>query len=156
MTTSGQPYTLKFMQHYAIFAATIAIIIYILIYVVGLRLDGSILRGAMIGGSIGAMIVPFQWFAQRFRDNEGRRTTGGEAWKFAFVWSALAMLVHALIAVALFVIGWRFPGVLPQEQGQMVGVLIAVGLFLQVPIFRLFIWSAFSGIEARARRARGG
>jgi hypothetical protein len=38
----------------------------------------------------------------------------------------------------------------------MIGVLIAVGLFMQVPIFRLFIWSAFSGIEARARRARGG
>lgn len=156
MPTPDQSYTLKFMQHYALFAATIAVIVYILIYIVGLRVDGPVLRGAMIGGGIGAMIVPFQWFAQRFRDAEGRRASGREAWKFALVWSALAMLVHALIAVALFVIGWRLPGVLPQEQAQMVGVVIAVGLFVQVPIFRLFIWSAFSGIEARERRARGG
>lgn len=155
MSHPNQPYTLKFMQHYALFAATVAIIIYILTHVVGLQVDNVILRGAMIGGAIGAMIVPFQWFAQSYRDHEGRRATGGEAWKFSLIWSLLAMLVHILIAVALFAIGWRLPGFLPREQGQIVGVLIALALFLQVPIFRLFIWSAFSGIEARERRARG-
>lgn len=156
MTRSDHPYTLKFAQHYAFFAATVAIIIYILVVMAGLRFDGVILRGALIGGCIGFMMVPFQWFAQSFRDNENRRATGGEAWKFCFIWALIAMGVHALVAVALFAIGWRIPGILPQEQGQMVGVLIAVALFLQVPIFRLFIWSAFSGIEARERRARGG
>ena len=156
MPRSDTPYTLNFLKHYGIFAATAAIILYLLITVAGLRFDGAILRGAMIGGTIGCMIVPFQWFAQSFLDGEGRRTTGGEAWKFSLVWAALAMLVHALIAGALFVIGWRVPGILPQEQGQAAGVIIAVVLFLQVPIFRLFIWSAFKGIETRARRARGG
>lgn len=156
MASAKQPYTMNFIKHYAIFAASVAIIVYLLVQVVGLRFDSAILRGAMIGGAIGAMIVPFQWFAQSYRDDVGRRTTGGEAWKFSFVWAALAMVVHAVVAVALFAIGWRVPGILPQEQGQMIGVLIAVGLFFQVPIFRLFIWSAFSGIEARERRARGG
>ena len=156
MSRSDYPYTTKFTQHYAIFAASVAIVVYILINVIGLSFNGAILRGALIGGCIGVMIVPFQWFAQSYRDNEGCRSTGGEAWKFSLVWSLIAMAVHALVAVALFAIGWRIPGILPQEQGQMVGVLIAVGLFLQVPIFRLFIWSAFSGVEARERRARGG
>ena len=156
MSGTKQSYTRNFIKHYAIFAASVAIIIYLLVQVIGLNFSGAILRGALIGGAIGAMIVPFQWFAQSYRDAEGRRSTGGEAWKFSFTWAALAMLVHILVAVALFAIGWRIPGILPQEQGQMVGVLIAVGLFMQVPIFRLFIWSAFSGIEARERRARGG
>ena len=156
MSSARHPYTLNFIKHYAIFAATIAIVFYLLVQVAGLRFDGAILRGAMIGGAIGAMIVPFQWFAQSYRDNEGSRASGGTAWKFALVWAALAMLIHMVIAVALYAIGWRVPGILPQEQVQMIGVLIAVGLFFQVPIFRLFIWSAFSGIEARERRARGG
>ncbi|MGI3185509.1 ABZJ_00895 family protein [Nioella aestuarii] len=156
MSATKPPYTRNFIKHYAVFAASVAIILYLLITVVGLDLSGSILRGAVIGGAIGAMIVPFQWFAQSYRDAEGQRSTGGEAWKFSFTWAALAMLVHIVVAVALFVIGWRIPGILPQEQVQMIGVLIAVALFFQVPIFRLFIWSAFSGIEARERRARGG
>jgi len=156
MARSDHPYTLKFLQHYALFAATVAIILYILIAQIGLRLDGAILRGAVIGGCIGFMIVPFQWFAQSFKERENRRTSNGEAWKFSFVWAALAMGVHAVVAVALFAIGWRIPDVEPAQQGQVVGVLIAVALFLQVPIFRLFIWSAFSGIAARERRARGG
>ena len=156
MSSAKHPYTLNFIKHYAIFAATIAIIAYLLVQVAGLRFDGAILRGAMIGGAIGAMIVPFQWFAQSYLNNEGSRASGGRAWTFALIWAALAMLVHIVIAVALFVIGWRMPGILPQEQGQVIGVLVAVALFFQVPIFRLFIWSAFSGIEARERRARSG
>ena len=156
MSQADRPYTSAFIRHYAIFAALIAIAVYLLLTFVGLRLDNAILRGAVIGGAIGVLLVPFQWFAQSYRDREGRRCTGGEAWRFSLIWAALAMLVHIAIAGALFAIGWRIPGLLPREQGQMVGILIAVALFLQVPIFRLFIWSAFSGIEARERRARGG
>lgn len=156
MSQPTPSYTVKFIQHYALFAATVAIVLYLLITVAGLRFDGAILRGALIGGCIGFMIVPFQWFAQSFRTREGRRATNGEAWKFSFTWAALAMAVHAVVALALYLIGWRIPGTLPQQQGEVVGVLIAVVLFLQVPLFRLFIWSAFSALDARDRRTRGG
>ncbi len=155
MATTSATYTSQFLRNYVAVAVVAAAVLYILFSVMGLQMDNSILRGAVIGGSVGAMLVPFQNVARSYLENEGQMMPSGEAWKKSALWAVMALGIHIALVVVLFVLGWQTPGVPPADQGMFVGVLLALCLVLQIPIFRLFLWSAFRAAEARKRKLEG-
>ncbi len=150
------PYTRNFVLSYLVAAIGVTVVIYVVFVLLRWQVQSPMLRGAMIGGTIGAMLVPFQYFARAFLAHENRRPTGGEAWRFAVVFAVCALVVHGAMSMALFALGWQVPGLLPREQGQLVGILLAVVLVAQIPVFRLFIWSALKAAEMRLGPSAGG
>ncbi|WP_071672478.1 ABZJ_00895 family protein [Nioella nitratireducens] len=156
MPRSAYPYTRNFMLSYLAGALAVTVVIYVIFVLLRWQVQSPILRGALIGGAVGAMLVPFQYFARAFLAHEKRRPTGAEAWRFSLIWAICGLAVHVVMAVALFALGWQVPGLLPQEQGQLVGLLLGVAFVVQVPVFRLFLWSALKGAETRLARSSGG
>ncbi len=152
MTATTGAYFKDFAKTYVMVAAIVAIILFLLFTVLNVNLNNAIFRGAVIGGGIGAMMWPFQVFCRAFLENENRHTQGVEAWRFAFLFALVALGIHIVLSVVLFAAGMQIPGILPQEQVQLVGVILAMIFMLQVPIFRLFQWAAFRGIEKQLEK----
>ncbi len=146
-------YTMQFTRNYATVAVVAAVIAYVLLQVLGLSMENVILRGALIGGGVGAVMVPIQNTCRSFLGQEGRVMTGREGWKYAAIWAGIALVIHIVISAILFAIGWQMPGILPQEQGTLVGFILALVLILQIPIFRLFQWAGFKGVLKQQERA---
>ncbi len=159
MTQLNPTYAASFAKLYAVVAACILIVFGCVMAFVPNMLSASLLRGALIGGSIGAIMWPIMAFAQSFLTAEGRKADGKEAWRYAVRFAVKAMIVNLALGVVAILAAFAFGGVRVDEIGIALGVMIllaAIGFGLQILMFRLFIWSAFKGAEKRAQRIQGG
>jgi len=159
MTDINPAYASRFARHYAIVAAGIFILFGLGMSALPDLLSAPAMRGALIGGSIGAIMWPIMAFAQSHLTTERRKAEGGEAWRYAFRFAVKALIVNLCLGVAAIAAALAMGGVRSDEIGIAFGVMVVsvgVGFGLQILMFRLFIWSAFKGAEKRAERARKG
>ena len=159
MTSFIPAYADRFIRLYAIVAAGIFVLFGLAMSVLPGMLSAPILRGALIGGAVGAIMWPIMVFAQSFLKAEGRKAEGGEAWRYAYRFAVRALIVNLALGVIAIVVAIVMGGVRSDEIGIAFGVMVVsvgVGFGVQILMFRLFIWSAFKGAEKRAARAQGG
>jgi hypothetical protein len=159
MTEINATYADRFAKQYAIVAAGIFILFGLAMSVFPNLLSAPILRGALIGGSIGAIMWPIMVFAQRFLAAEGRKADSAEAWRYAKRFAVKAVVVNLVLGVVAIIVAIIMGGVRSDEIGIAFGVMVvsvAIGFGLQFLMFRLFIWSAFKGAEKRAQRQQRG
>jgi len=159
MTDNNPAYADRFARLYAIVAAGIFTVFALAMSILPDLLSTPILRGALIGGSIGAIMWPIMDFAQSHLKAAGRKAEGGEAWRYAIRFAVKALIVNLALGVVAIVVAFVMGGVRADEIGIAFGVMVVsvgVGFGLQILMFRLFIWSAFKGAEKRAARARNG
>lgn len=159
MTDIIPSYLDRFTKPYAIVAAGTLIVFGVIMNVAPNFMAMPIVRGALIGGTIGAFMWPIQAFAQSFLAAEGRKTEGRESWSYAIRFARKALFINLALGVVAVIASFALSGVRVDEIGIAFGVMIlAVGLLfgLQILMLRLFIWSAFKGAEKRAQRLQGG
>jgi len=152
-------YADRFTKLYAIVALGIFVLFGLAMSILPNLLTAPILRGALIGGSIGAIMWPIMGFAQSFLKAEGRKAEGREAWRYAYRFGVKALIVNLVLGVVAIVLALAMGGVRSDEIGIAFGVMVigvALGFGLQILMFRLFIWSAFKGAEKRAARTQKG
>jgi uncharacterized membrane protein len=159
MTEINPAYTGRFAKQYAIVAGGIFIVFGLAMSIFPNLLSAPILRGALIGGSIGAIMWPIMAFAQSFLQAEGRKADSAEARRYAVRFARKALFVNLALGVVAIIVAFVMGGVRSDEIGIAFGVMVvgvAIGFGLQILMFRLFIWSAFKGAEKRAQRQQGG
>lgn len=145
----------RFTRLYAIVAALIVVVFGTAMAMVPNLLSAPILRGAMIGGAVGAVLWPITDFAQGYLRDESRKAEGATAWAYAVRFALRALAVNLAIGVIAVGVAFALGGLRVDEIGIAFGVMVigvAVGFVLLIPLFRLFIWSAFKGAEKRAAR----
>lgn len=145
----------RFTRIYAIVAVVITLVFGVAMAAFPNLLASPILRGALIGGSVGAILWPVTDFAQRYLQSEGRKPESRASWAYAIRFALRALLVNLGIGVVAVGLSFALGGVRGDEIGIALGVMgigVGVGFVLLIPLFRLFIWSAFKGAEKRAAR----